>query len=117
MLKDFKIGNSILKIEVADGFFSRLRGLMGKKNLPQGHGLLLSPCNSVHMLFMRFPIDVVYIDKNFVVKKIVRDLKTWTGVSICFGAWSAIELAAGESARLNLKIGDKIFQPISSAET
>lgn len=113
MVKNFKIetsnGLKNLEIEIADGFFKRLLGLMGRKKMPQGHGLLLSPCNSVHMLFMKFPIDVVYTDENFVVKKIVRNLSTWFGLSMCLGAKSAFEFSAGESERLNLKIGDKFI--------
>lgn len=96
-----------LQIEIADNFLSRLVGLIGRKNLPPNHGLLISPCNSVHMMFMKFPIDVVYLDKNFCVKKIVRNLQTWIGFSFCLGATAVVELAAGESQRLDLKVGDK----------
>ena len=97
MVKIFEIetsdGLKNLEIEIADGFLNRLLGLMGRKKLPQGHGLLLLPCNSVHMLFMKFPIDVVYVDENFVVKKIVRNLPAWSGVSFCFGAKAAFEFS------------------------
>ena len=113
MQKTFEIetsdGLKKLQIEIAETFFRRLRGLMGRKKLSQGHGLLLSPCSSVHMLFMRFSIDVVYVDKNFVIKKIVRDLPAWFGVSICFGAESAFEFSAGEADRLKLQVGDKFY--------
>ncbi len=98
-----------VQIEIADSFLQRFLGLMGRKKIPRGQGLLLSPCNSIHMLFMRFSIDAVYLDKNCVVKKIVPNLRPWLGVSICFGAQSVIEFAAGESARLNLKVGDKFL--------
>ncbi len=112
MLRKCTIGNAgaekFLQLEIADGFFSRLRGLMGRKKLPQGQGLLLSPCNSIHMLFMRFSIDAVYVDENFVVKKIVRNLRPWLGMSVCLGAHSCIELAAGGADFFHLKIGDKI---------
>ncbi len=113
MLKKIAIENSegkkFIQLEIADSFLRRFLGLMCRKKLPQGQGLWISPCNSIHMLFMRFSIDAVYLDKNCVVKKIVRNLRPWLGVSICFGAQSVIEFAAGESARLNLKIGDKFL--------
>ena len=113
MTKIFEIktsgGLKKLQIEMADNFIGRVLGLMGRKKLSQGHGLLLTPCNSVHMLFMRFPIDVVYVDENFVIKKIVHNLPTWTGLSICFGAKAAFEFSAGEADDLNLKVGDKFF--------
>ncbi|MBR5914677.1 MAG: DUF192 domain-containing protein [Selenomonadaceae bacterium] len=98
----------MLKIKIAKSFFSRFIGLMGKKNLPKETGLLIAPCQSIHMMFMRFSIDAVYIDKNFVIKKIVPNLKTWIGISICTSAWGVIELAAGEAERLNLKVGEKL---------
>ena len=94
----------MIKIEIADTFFKRLIGLIGRKNLPAGQGLLIAPCNSIHMMFMRFAIDAIYIDKNFVIKKIVRNLKPWIGFSICFGAWAVIEMNAGEAVRLNLQV-------------
>ena len=97
-----------MTIKVADNFFSRLRGLIGKNFLPQNTGLLIAPCQSIHMCFMKFPIDAIYIDKNFVIKKIVSNLKTWTGFSICLSAWGVVEVAAGEAKLLNLKIGEKL---------
>lgn len=104
----FRKNEIMLKIKIADNFFARLIGLIGKKNLRRDSGLLIAPCQSIHMLFMRFSIDAIYIDKNFVIKKIVRNLKTWTGFSICLSAWGVVEVAAGEAERLNLKVGEKL---------
>lgn len=98
----------MIKIEKADTFFKRLRGLIGRKNLPQGYGLMIVPCNSIHMLFMKFDIDAIFIDKNFVIKKIVENVKTWTGLAFCFGAWAVVEVSAGEASRLNLAVGQKL---------
>ena len=98
----------MLKIKVAKNFFGRLKGLIGKNYLPRGEGLLIAPCQSIHMCFMKFSIDAIFIDKNFVIKKISPNLKTWTGFAICFGAWGVVEVMAGEAARLNLKVGDKL---------
>lgn len=98
----------MIKIEKADTFFKRLRGLIGRKSLPEGCGLLIAPCNSIHMLFMSFAIDAVFIDKNFKIKKIAQNLQTWTGFSFCVGAWAVVELAAGEASRLNLKVGQTL---------
>ena len=107
-MEKFFINDTTLEVELADNFFKRLRGLMFRKRLEQGRGLLLAPCNSVHMLFMRFAIDVVYLDENFCIKKIVRDLTPWLGMSVCFGAWGALELASGEAERLKLSVGQKL---------
>ncbi len=98
----------MIKIEKADTFFKRLRGLIGRKNLPQGQGLLIAPCNSIHMLFMKFDIDAIFIDRNFTIKKIVENVKSWTGLAFCFGAWAVVEVSAGEASRLNLAVGQKL---------
>ena len=102
------INGNTLKVKIADTFISRFRGLMLQKQLKPGHGLIITKCNSVHMMFMRFAIDVVYLDKNFCIRKIVRNLKPWIGVSMCIGAHCVLELKAGEADRLNLQIGQII---------
>ena len=63
----------------AAGFFQRFLGLMmlGKKDFPAGSALVFPACSSIHMCFMRMPIDVVYTDRNFTVTKTVRNLKPW----------------------------------------
>ena len=106
-VEKFTINGQTIDVEIAESFLSRLRGLMMRPKLERGHGLLLAPCDGVHMCFMRFAIDVVYLDKNFCVKKIVRNLWPWLGVSFCVGAWAALELASGEAERLNLAVGQK----------
>lgn len=106
-MEKFFINGATLDVELADNFLKRLRGLMFRRQLPEGCGLLLAPCNSVHMLFMRFPIDVVYLDENFYIKKIVHNLTRWLGMSVCFGAWGALELPSGEAERLKLVVGQK----------
>ena len=113
MFKKCTVKNSdsekIFQLEIADTFLKRFLGLMGRKKIPEGQGLLILPCNSIHMMFMRFSIDAVYIDEDFVVKKIVRKLTPWLGMSICTGAHAVIELPAGEADRLNFQIGSKII--------
>lgn len=109
----FFINDTTLDVELADNFFGRLRGLMFRRRLNSGRGLLLAPCNSVHMLFMRFAIDVVYLDTELRIKKIVRNLTPWLGMSICLGAWGALELPSGEADRLNLAVGQKFQRDVS----
>lgn len=99
-----------LTIEMADTFFSRFCGLMGRKGLPEGQGLLLAPCSSVHMCFMRFSIDVIYLNKEFRVLKVVRKLRPWIGLSMCVGAFGVIELAAGEAERLGIEKGQSLTE-------
>jgi len=86
----------------------KLLGLMGKRRLPEGQGLLLPRCSSIHMFFMRFPIDAVYLDKEKRVKKIVRALKPWR-ISWCPWADSVLEVPAGWADRVGLRAGDKLL--------
>ena len=99
--------NPPLQIEVADSFFTRLRGLMGRKSLADGQGLLIAPCSSIHMCFMRFAIDAVYIDRDYEILKIVSGLRPWLGLSWCSGAWAVIELKNGEAMKYGLTVGDR----------
>ncbi|WP_416394982.1 DUF192 domain-containing protein [Allohahella sp. A8] len=95
---------SSLIIREADTFFGRLRGLMGKASLPEGEALMFTPCSSVHTFFMRFAIDVVYLDKERRIVKICEQLKPWR-MSLCFGARSVVELNAGKVGELGWRVG------------
>src|SRR6202158_6169003 len=55
-------------------------GLMFRRTLEPGRGMWLAPCNGIHMMFMRFPIDAVFLDSNERVKKVYRRLPAWYGV-------------------------------------
>lgn len=101
-------GAPFLEIMIADTFYLRLRGLMGRKKLPETAGLLLAPCNSVHMCFMHFPIDVVYLDKEYRIIKIVKNLRPWFGLSMCRKAWATLELNAGKSDSYILEEGNTL---------
>ena len=102
-------GAPFLEIIIADSFFTRLAGLMFQKKLPQGTGLLLAPCNSVHMCFMGFAIDVVYLDKENTIIKIVKNLHPWIGLSMCAKAHATLEMTAGETERCGLEVGQKLI--------
>jgi uncharacterized membrane protein (UPF0127 family) len=92
---------------VADTLPRRLRGLLGRRRLPAGAGIVLRPAWSIHTAFLRFPIDVVFVDADQVVLEIVPNLKPWR-TALCHGARDVVELAAGECARRGLKPGDRI---------
>ena len=97
-----------ITLEEATTFLARLRGLMLRPPLPPAHGLLLAPCASIHMCFMRFAIDAVYLDQHGKILKITRYLRPWLGLSVCPGAWGCIELASGEAARLGIAAGERL---------
>ena len=97
-----------LEILIADSFFTRFAGLMFRQKLPASTGLFLAPCNSVHMCFMRFAIDAVYLDKEYKIIKIVKNLKPWIGLSMCGKAWAVIEMTAGEAERCGCEVGSML---------
>ena len=97
-----------LKVIIADSFFTRFSGLMFKNKLPSATGLLLAPCNSVHMCFMRFAIDVVYMDEEFNIIRIVKNLRPWIGISMCCKAWAVLEMTTGEAERCGCEVGRKL---------
>jgi uncharacterized protein len=94
-------------VTVADSTMRRLRGLLGKRDLQSGHGILLRPAWSIHTAFMRFPIDVVFLDADQVVIKIVPRLTPFKTAS-CRGAREVVELRAGECDRRGLSLGDRV---------
>lgn len=92
-----------LEAELADNFFSRFLGLMGRR---ETRGLLLKDCNQIHTFFMRFPIDVYYLDKEGTVIRIERNIKPWRIRPLVWKARSVLELAAGTEA--DIEIGSRI---------
>jgi uncharacterized membrane protein (UPF0127 family) len=101
-------GAIVCRAEVADNVFTRARGLLGRKSLPEGRGLLIRPCNSVHMFFMRFPIDVVFLSREGRIVKIVEQLGLFRMASGGRGAHTVLELPAGYAASVGLKVGDML---------
>jgi uncharacterized membrane protein (UPF0127 family) len=98
-------GQLVCRCRVATSFASRFRGLMGVAQLPPETGLLLPGTSSVHTHFMRFPIDVVFLDSERRIVKVVKALRPWR-LAAAKAAASVLELAAGECARLELAEGD-----------
>ena len=86
----------------------RMRGLLGRAGLPPGEGILLRPAGSVHTFFMRFPIDVVFLDRDQVVVGIEPELHPWRTAGRR-GAKAVVELASGECARRELRLGDRLL--------
>ena len=87
--------------------FRRMKGLLGRVGLDPGEGLLIRPTSSIHMFFMRFPIDAVFLDRELVVRKIVPTLRPWR--IALRGAKSVVELPAGEAVRRGVAVGDRLL--------
>ncbi len=100
----------ILGEEVAQarGFKDRFVGLMGRRDLPMGHGLLIIPCNSIHTFFMRIAIDVAFLDRDLRVVRVYQALPPWRATPVYFKARSVLELPAGVLAASGTVEGDEL---------
>jgi len=94
-------------VDVADRGEKRRKGLLGREQLALGEGLWILPCEAVHTVGMRFPIDLVYLDRQHRVKKIKSAVPPWR-LSACLSAHSILELAAGAIRNSQTKPGDQL---------
>ncbi len=92
-------------VEVADSGPARSKGLLGRDGLADGEGMWIVPCEAVHTVGMRFAIDLVFINRRQVVKKVRSNVRPWR-ISGCLRAHSVIELAAGAVAASGTRCGD-----------
>jgi hypothetical protein len=95
-------------VKVADNLFTRMKGLLGKKGLPIGEALWIKPCFSVHTFFMKFPIDVIFLNKKNQVIAAVRNLKPNRITRLYPQSFSVLELPTGTIAASNTEVGDEI---------
>ena len=93
--------------EVADTSAKRRTGLLKHDRLDPGHGLWIVPCESVHSFFMKFAIDLVYLDRNKKVRKVRHRMVPWR-LSACLSAHSILELPAGVAAASGTQAGDQL---------
>lgn len=94
------------RAELATSHWARFLGLMGRRELPPGSGLVLQPGGGIHMLFMRLPLDVIHVDKRDRVTHVLRGIKPWRFGPLFVGGKRAIELPAGSAA--SVQVGDEI---------
>lgn len=103
------------QLEVAGSNAARRRGLLGRAMLGEGEGLWIAPCESVHTFFMRFPIDLVYLDRKHRIRKVRHAVGAWR-ISACFTAHSVLELPAGVARATGTQRGDVVeFAPAEEA--
>jgi len=94
------------RCEVARSAFRRMRGLLGRSGLEPDEGMLFQPAGSIHTLFMRFPIDVVFLSRDLVVIGVEPAMKPWRAAGRK-GAKVVVEMAAGAAA--GLEPGDTLI--------
>ena len=95
------------RLELAGTGETRRKGLLGRESLLPGEGLWIAPCESVHTFFMRFAIDLVYLDRKHLVRKVRIGVGPWR-VSACFSAHSVLELPTGTIRETRTEQGDMI---------
>jgi uncharacterized membrane protein (UPF0127 family) len=101
----------VAQLKIADGFWSRLVGLQLRRPLPPDAGLLMVPCNSVHTCFVRFPVDVVFLDRRGIVLTVRRGLRPWRLALGPRGSRAVLEVLAGSA---DLQPGEKLrIEPAS----
>jgi uncharacterized membrane protein (UPF0127 family) len=93
------------RCEIPESSFGRMRGLLGRDGLEPGEGMLIDHAGSVHMFFMRFPIDVVFLDRDRKVVGVRHGVRPWR-VAGARRAVAALELPAGTAAEAGVEEGD-----------
>lgn len=89
--------------------WTRMKGLLGTKDLPQGHGLWIRPCNQVHMYFMRYPIDLIFIDEDLRVVRLIEEQPVSSISPKVKDAHSVLELPVGAIRRAGVREGDVLM--------
>ena len=109
-------------LAVADGLWGKFMGLMGRPSLAPDSGLWLPDSNGIHMMFMRFPIDAVFVGRrdetgSCQVVSVHRGLRTWTGlVPLVRAAHGVLELPVGTIDRTATQVGDTLILSPAAAD-
>jgi uncharacterized membrane protein (UPF0127 family) len=96
------------RLQRAGTMWSRMKGLLGRSGLAPDEGLWITPCTSIHMFFMRFPIDVVFLDRDLRIVRVFEDVQPWKMARGGRRAHSVLELPAGRTGFYNLQPGDEL---------
>lgn len=97
------------EVEIAAHFWARLKGLLGREDLSPGLVLWIHQCNSIHTWFMKFPIDVIFADKNLKICAVFPNIEPWQFIFPVHRASSVFEFTAGDLKKKNLEVGDQLY--------
>ncbi len=103
----FAVNGVEFKVLLALTFWQRLKGLLGTGSLAAAQGLLLPGCSSIHMFGMRYPLDIVYLNRDGTILKVVADLQPWQ-ISGCWQAAAVLEVGSGTAARQGWQAGVRL---------
>ncbi|HOX54305.1 MAG: DUF192 domain-containing protein [Candidatus Omnitrophica bacterium] len=96
------------KAILAESFFSRLKGLLGRGSLAESEALIISPCNAIHTFFMRFSIDVLFLDKAGKVVALKEKILPFRVTPVYPRAWQVVELPIQAISRSKTQLNDQI---------
>lgn len=99
------LGNRIVLVESWTG---RLRGYLGRREPQPGEGMLLVPCNAVHMFGLKFPLDLIFLNQSGDVVETIEDLRPWKRTSRIEDARSALEIPGGTIQSSHTRVGDRL---------
>ena len=97
------------QLQVAESFWSRGKGLLGRQEIKTQEALWIKPCNNIHTFFMKFAIDCIFVDKKMEIKKLVENVHPFKLVGPFWKAHSVIETKSGFINSNKLKIGDQLY--------
>jgi hypothetical protein len=104
----YKRDNCILnEVKKTEKYLERAQGLLFRKPLGLGQGLVINKCNSVHSFLMSYSLDIIFLDKFYNIKKTVSNFRPYR-LAFCISASQVLELQAGEVERLKIKVGDQL---------
>ncbi len=95
-------------LQIANRMWSRMRGLLGTRDLSSEQGLWIHRCNSIHTFFMNYSIDCVFLDSEMRIKALVADVRPGRMVFPVWGAQSVIELKSGQIDKMKLQVGETL---------
>ncbi len=101
---------------LAKRWWDRLRGLIGLRNFPPGSALVLDPCSAIHTFGMRFPIDVLFLDRRGVIRCTAKAVRPWRIGPVCRSGVLAVELPCGTIDRYGLRVGQRLALVRASGE-
>jgi len=100
------------QVQKTETAWERTKGLLGRQDLKEGEGFLIDPCNSIHTFFMRFPLDVIYLDYEGNVVKLIEKLRPWR-MSGCFSSAKVLEVSSRFIITSGIKIGDQLIWEVN----
>jgi len=116
-LQDKKSGRTIVPhLEMASNLWTQTIGLMGRKEIAGEGGLYIPHCNAIHTAFVRFPIDVMFLDGDMTVVRLISALPPWRMIGFVRGAKSVVELPAGTLRQKQIEVGQQFVLRLSAPE-